>query len=310
MISFSKLGTNYGRFGNQLFQYAFLRTQAERLGVKFYCPKWIGDEIFSLNDKDIRVDKSNGLNVVFIEKSREDYDRSNLKLEDNTEILGNFESEKNFDNTQARIWYSFREDKIVGIKEKYKDIDFSNSIGIHLRLGDKLLNKMFSKLYFVPRINYYLKSIKKIGNYKNLLIFSDNIDIAKEYFRKTNLNLIFIEGNQDWEDLYLMSKCRDFICGNSTLSWWGAWLNNNPKKKVVFPKEGFFRPWTFSYNKDLIPDRCIRINALIPVIDYLPSFIYHFYMSKLFLLSKIGIFLKKYHPFVYKLLKPYFPDKN
>ena len=40
-----------GGLGNQLFQYSFLRTQAERLGVKFYCPNWIGDEIFDLNDK-------------------------------------------------------------------------------------------------------------------------------------------------------------------------------------------------------------------------------------------------------------------
>ena len=55
MISFSKLG-EYGRFGNQLFQYAFLRTQAKKLGVKFYCPKWIGDKIFDLNDQDEKGD--------------------------------------------------------------------------------------------------------------------------------------------------------------------------------------------------------------------------------------------------------------
>ena len=50
MLSFSKLG-NYGRLGNQLFQYAFLRMTARRLGTQFFCPKWDGDDIFNLNDE-------------------------------------------------------------------------------------------------------------------------------------------------------------------------------------------------------------------------------------------------------------------
>jgi hypothetical protein len=49
MISFPKLG-NYGRLGNQLFQYAFLRSSARRLGVQFHCPKWDGGDIFDLDD--------------------------------------------------------------------------------------------------------------------------------------------------------------------------------------------------------------------------------------------------------------------
>ena len=47
MIAFTRLG-KMGQFGNQLFQYAFLyaflRTTAQRLGVKFYCHEWIGDK--------------------------------------------------------------------------------------------------------------------------------------------------------------------------------------------------------------------------------------------------------------------------
>ncbi len=54
MLSFSKLG-EHGRLGNQLFQYAFLRTQAERLGVPFYCPHWTGDDVFTLEDEPQRI---------------------------------------------------------------------------------------------------------------------------------------------------------------------------------------------------------------------------------------------------------------
>ena len=39
-----------GGFGNQLHQYAAVRTYAERHGFKFECPEWVGRQIFDLDD--------------------------------------------------------------------------------------------------------------------------------------------------------------------------------------------------------------------------------------------------------------------
>jgi hypothetical protein len=39
-----------GRFGNQVFQYAFLRTYAKRYGLAYQCPRWIGQQLFGHND--------------------------------------------------------------------------------------------------------------------------------------------------------------------------------------------------------------------------------------------------------------------
>jgi hypothetical protein len=52
VLSMSSLG-KFGRFGNQLFQYAFLRICAQKNGVKVECPAWIGQTLFGHQDAPI-----------------------------------------------------------------------------------------------------------------------------------------------------------------------------------------------------------------------------------------------------------------
>ena len=98
MISFTKLG-NYGRLGNQLFQYAFLRTQAKRLSTQFFCPEWIGDKIFYLSDEKERTNECN-TNFVYNEKGDGFHVDVNT-IKNGTEIAGFFQSDKYFSNNDA-----------------------------------------------------------------------------------------------------------------------------------------------------------------------------------------------------------------
>ena len=52
LITMSRLGT-YGQWGNQCFQYAFLRTYARRHGLEYQVPKWAGQYFFGHEDPPI-----------------------------------------------------------------------------------------------------------------------------------------------------------------------------------------------------------------------------------------------------------------
>jgi Glycosyl transferase family 11 len=56
-----------------------------------------------------------------------------------------------------------------------------------------------------------------------------------------------------------MALCKHNIIANSSFSWWGAWLNQNKEKIVIYPKSWFTDP---SKNTcDLTPDTWIEING-------------------------------------------------
>lgn len=113
---------------------------------------------------------------------------------------------------------------------------------IHVRRTDYLLPG-FRDVHYVDLAYYYSEAIRIVKD-KNprvqFMVFSDDIDWCKK-------NKLFIEeGAQFCEDpnevrnLVMMSQCQyGGICANSPFSWWGAFLNRNPKKVVLFPKQWF-----------------------------------------------------------------------
>jgi hypothetical protein len=220
-----------------MFQYVFTRMTARRLGVKFFFPEWIGDKIFLLHDEDER--SNNGLDVYRkYEEPRSNcgFNEEALTITDGTDIYGCFLSEKYFlDRNLVRDWFSLEDEAVISVKDKYHHINFSRSVSLHFRFGDKL--RSHQDKYIIPGLSYYTEALSWVNNYEHLLIFSDEIEIAKKTAEKLSGHIIYMDGNKDYEDLYLMSLCHDNMCSSSTLSWWGAWLNIHSDKVVVCLKE-------------------------------------------------------------------------
>jgi hypothetical protein len=265
MIAFDSQKKHHGGIGNLMFQYVFTRMTARRLGVKFYFREWIGDRIFCLNDEDERSTTIANVYKKYEQpKGNSGFTESVLKITDGSDIYGYFQSEKYFlDKDLVREWFSFRDEAISSAREKYRHLDFSKSVSLHFRFG----NKMRLRDMFVPaNLAYYVKSLSLVNRRENLLIFSDEIDRAREIAERLSGNIIYMDGNRAYEDLYLMSLCHDNICSNSTFSWWGAWLNNYNDKVVVCPKE-WLRPG-YGEHRDLTCDGWIEIRTVNPIFGH------------------------------------------
>lgn len=145
-----------------------------------------------------------------------------------------------------RQLFSFRGDTLDEINhELLIKIKNSNSIAIHIRRGDYVSDKITAEYHGICGINYYLEAIKLLASKNNnftLIFFSDDSYWVKERFRDLPYSKIFIDHNKNedsWKDMFLMSSCSHNVIANSSFSWWAAWLNDNPEKKVIAPKKWF-----------------------------------------------------------------------
>ena len=116
-----------------------------------------------------------------------------------------------------------------------ESIEQSNSVSLHVRRGDYLNLKNIGVL----GVDYYTKAVDYIRqNVENptFYIFSDDLEWCKDNLGFLD-DCIYVDRTQtEIEDLKLMSFCRHNIIANSSFSWWGAWLNQNPNKVVIAPK--------------------------------------------------------------------------
>jgi len=114
-------------------------------------------------------------------------------------------------------------------------INNSNSVSLHVRRGDYLKLKNIGVLdvdYYMKAVQYMRKNIEKPTFY----IFSDDLEWCKKHLGFLD-GCIYVDRTQnEIDDLKLMSFCQHNIIANSSFSWWGAWLNQNPKKIVVAPE--------------------------------------------------------------------------
>jgi hypothetical protein len=265
-----------GGLGNQLFQICFGRTLGVTTGTstiydaaeykyrsrnaerKLEIPK--SCEISIINRTNLLISKlpnnfllpietkqrgkidwrSSHKNKIILE-GRDIYDRE-LVLEPNSYYVGNFVSYRYWKEDPEVIlsWIS----KQINLNLENQMRRTSNTIGVHVRRGDYLINPKVRNLHGYCTDEYYLKSIEQIleldSSVREIFFSTDSFAQTiglREKIEQLGLTIHELSNLNPLDTLRKLSFNDYFVGSNSTFSWWAAALN--PKKLSIFPTEWF-----------------------------------------------------------------------
>ncbi len=162
------------------------------------------------------------------------YEKIDIPIRPDQMLRGYFQTWEYFDHHRERILSTFapHPDELDRIQLKHADLlQHPYTVGIHVRT----FNKAWSSSIPFVGMSYYERAIRLFPDEALFVIFSDRINWCKHHFAKFDRPIIFIDDQDHIEDLFLMSMMKHAIIGNSTFSWWAAYLNQNPNKIIVAP---------------------------------------------------------------------------
>jgi hypothetical protein len=228
-------------------------------GLLIFLRKHLTDSIYNHNMKIVR------------EKSFSYEELPITTLLDNIILDGYFQSHKYFEKNYKQI-YDLLQFEVLKKKATMKyNYNYKEFVSMHFRQGDY---KNLQDTHPILTYKYYENSLKEIlkktnNNLQKVLFFcekEDNEEIDKIIgeLKKTIKNCAFIkvtDNVEDWQQLLLMSACSHNIIANSSFSWWGAYLNTNPKKIVCYP-EIWFGPKAPNDTSDLFPESWTKISCI------------------------------------------------
>jgi len=262
MITFSKIGKK-GNLGNQLFQIASTIGLATKNNREFAFLLWKYQNSFKNQLPLLQADFKD-----FVNLDEENYHCYEWNFENkNYDITGWLQTEKYFDSNLTKHYFEFSDSLKDKIERLYQKAFEKRTILISIRRGDFVHHKD----YFQTPINYYLNSLATFfpdWNSSNLIILSDDINYCKFHFSFLE-NAFFGDGLNEIEQLCLGTMCDDFIIGNSTFSWWTAWLGEKKDSKIIRPLKNFDGEKSKILNdKDYYPERWTRYNHLDQKIQF------------------------------------------
>ena len=294
-ISFQGMG-NEGRLGNQMFQYAFIRGVAHNRGFDWVIPGPDADRLdnYGLFDCfEMSSCRPENLGEPFFHKQEVYRDMAfNEKIfnecEDGTNFSGNYQTELYFESISADIRsdFTFKKEYLEPCREYIESLDGGkdNTIFLHVRRGnpnvtgrrgEKWSYQMVQEYHPICKKEFYLEALTHFPEDKNVVVVSDTIDWCKKQDWLQGDRFLFSDASYEefgdgasvpYIDLCLMTLCGGGIIANSSLSWWGAWLQSGYDKAkqgdwtIVAPDPWFGIKYDMYDMKDLIPGKWTKIH--------------------------------------------------
>ncbi len=235
VVAMSTLGAN-GRFGNQIFQYAFLRLYAQQHQLSYEVNPWVGQYLFGLDDPPLHQRYP-----MIFDPSHDESESLILhqaqKLQ-NVDLAGYFQYHTRYYRPYQSQFRSFfqptatlkaaLDTALESIRRRGKTL-----VGLHLRRGD------FGQSYFFvsPTAWYldWLTGFWQTLDHPVLYIASDEVDRVISDFahyhpltsQDLDISPEILAGAAYYLDFYVLSQCDVVALSNSSFSFAACMLNES-----------------------------------------------------------------------------------
>lgn len=121
-------------------------------------------------------------------------------------------------------------------------IGYLEQVGIHIRRGgnpSRPEEPNYSENPFYVNLtetDYYERAMALFPD-DDFVIFTDDPEWCKKKYKGDRIQIM--ERGNDVEDFNLLASCKHQIIANSSFSWWAAYLNPNPSKRIIAPKQWY-----------------------------------------------------------------------
>lgn len=287
-----------GGIGNQMFQYAAAYSLAKRRNSDLYLCLESNWESFTNNDNLLHFDVTDrsfslwafsiSYDKIILENGSETKNPETNFVDEKSVftngvpdcgmvyLYGYFESETFFESYKQEIMQRLSLKTKVekqlesSVNSFSSEISSTESVAIHVRRKDFSLEHRFLPIsYYEDAINRMKTEIaNKVGERKDVtfFVFSDDIDRVKSEFASLTENFVFVSNvnSSRLADFVLMKMCKHIITGNSTFSWWAAYLNDYVLKIVIAPLPKFQAEWYANQNFDELHHQIYGGNLTYP----------------------------------------------
>ena len=229
-----------GQLGNQLYQIATTLAYAWDNGLEPIFP-----ELATRTDFNIPLNWSKiffRLNTASLPRRiacnfhhTTNFEKKDIPYQHDLSLSGAFQTWEYFDHHREKILDIFapKTEALNRIKSKYAELlNHHFTVGVHVRTFSKTV---CTSIIPFTDLAYYEKAMRYFPPDALFVVFSDRINWCKHHFKKFDKTIIFVEGQDHVESLFLMSMLKHNIIANSSFSWWAAYLNRNPNKIVIAP---------------------------------------------------------------------------
>jgi len=203
----------------------------------------------------------------YVRQKNDAFDASLFDRGGNITVDGYFQSERYFAEAMPEVQnaFGFKEELPSELQSIAHRMENEESVCVHVRRGDYVSDSVVaSSLGFIGAefFDRALAELQKTKTISRIYLFSDDIPWCRANLSFGDLPVVYEDefpSKTSGQTFQLMTHAKHFIIGNSTYSWWAAWVGTREANSGMVIAPALWARAEGIAGHDILPNQWIRI---------------------------------------------------